>query len=195
VFTSHWYRAISFYDRLYRVCHRLDHEQAAVVPVLRVEVRRALLGIRLSDGIRVRLGDRIGVLHLDNRAVASIHADGLSSMTIGLEFRRQFLQSLGTLAALAHPGGRFAAVGAFTAVTIFHEGLERVGFERQPKRLLWARLTTAYQRRLLALLHPSGASRLQALAAGRAERLWISRQRLVALYGRPTRSARPAKTP
>jgi hypothetical protein len=193
VVTSLWSRAISVYDRLYRVCHRLDREQAAVAPVLRVEVRRVLRGIRLSDGIRLRLGDRVGVLHLDNHAVANIHADDLSPLSIGLEFRRQFLESLATLAALAQPGGRFVVVRAFTAVTIFHQGLQRLGFELEPDRLVWAWLTTAYQRRLLALLHPGGASRLQALAARRAERLWISRQRLLALYGRTARLGRPAE--
>jgi hypothetical protein len=46
-------------------------------------------------------------------------------------------------------------------------------------------LTAAYQRALLAVLHPAGARRLRRLANTRAERLWLSRGRLLALYGAP----------
>ena len=182
--SRHWYQGpIAVYDRFYRLGHGLDREEAAVPPVLRVEARRCRRRVRLPDGTGLRSGDRLGVLHLDNSAVATIHANGLSPLIIGFEFRRQFVASLETLAGLAQPGQRLAAIRAFLAITIFHEGLRRLGFDVDPGGLVLPWLTSAYQRRLLALLHPRSAPRLHVLAGSRAERLWISRERLVALYG------------
>jgi hypothetical protein len=53
--------------------------------------------------------------------------------------------------------------------------------------LMWPRLTAAYQRALLASLHPGGATRTLRLTTGRAERLWISSRTLRALDAAPAR--------
>ncbi len=181
--------AVSVYDHVYRVCHELDSARAAVPPLLCVEVRRCRGLRRLSDGVRVRAGDRIGVLHLNNRAVVQIHGAGRQPIAIGLEFRRGLLRSLRRLAVESEPGRPFAAVTAFTAVTIFHRQLQRLGFEVEPRGLWWPRLTGLYQCRLLAVLHPDGPGRLVRLPTRRAERLWMSRERLVARYGGVLREA------
>lgn len=152
--------------------------------MLRVETRRSHRTVRLADGILVRPNDRIGMIHLDNEAVATLHTDGLPPNVVGIAFRRQMLASLGVLAALASCE-RFAGVRAFVAVTILHRGLRRVGFEVEPGGLRMPKLTASYQRTLLASLHPRAAARLQRLASARAERLWISRERLIALHGAP----------
>ncbi len=47
----------------------------------------------------------------------------------------------------------------------------------------WPRLVAAYQRALLASLHPAGRVRLRGAAYQRARRLWISRENLLARYG------------
>jgi hypothetical protein len=122
--------AIRLYDRVYRSIHRLDTPGSAVGPALCVEVRRSYRRHHLGDGTIVRASDLIGVLHLNNARVAALHVDRLSSIAVGLEFRRQVLASLRCLAAEASPGGRLATLEAFTATTIFHEGLlPRLGFE------------------------------------------------------------------
>jgi hypothetical protein len=109
---------------------------------------------------------------------------------VGLVFRRHFVASLETLAARAADGGDLAHLRAFAAITVLG-GLERVGFaEADTDRLCWARCVAGYQRALLAALHPAGAARPGLSALTRARRLWISRERLVALHG-PGR-ARPA---
>jgi len=177
--------ALSAYDRVYRFWYRLDSPAAAVPPLLLVEVRRSHRSLTLGDGTPVRLFDRIGVLHLDNERVATLHDGRRSPPAVGLEFRRQFLASLQNLALLSLPPGRLAGVCAFTAVTIFHHGLVRAGFEVEPNGLVWPASVGAYQRALLASLHPSGRSRLVRLGGTRAERLWISRERLLARYGLP----------
>jgi hypothetical protein len=178
-----WRRgAIGAYDQLYRLWHRLDAPRAVVPPLLRVETRRAFRTVRVGDGTLVRPGDRVGMIHLDNDAIAALHARRLRPHELGLEFRDGMFASLRTLAALA-AGGRFADVRAFAAVTILHRGLRRVGFELEPGALRAPWLTAGYQRFLLAALHPDASARLQRLAGARAERLWISRERLIALHG------------
>src|SRR5207249_3654746 len=111
-----------------------------VGPAVRVEVRRSHRRLRLADGTTIRRGDRIGVLHLNNDRVVALHAAGLSSIAVGLEFRRQLRASLDALVRLAGPTGWLSDVRAFEATTIFFHGwLRRVGFEPDPSGLAWPR--------------------------------------------------------
>lgn len=175
-------RAIAVYDRVYRLSHGLESARSAVPPLLCVEVRRCHRDLLLPDSVRLRPRDRVGILHLNNEGVAAIHGNGRSPMAVGLEFRRQMRASLRTLATRVETGA-FADVRAFAAVTIFHRLLRRLGFEIEPHGLWCPHLTGAYQRRLLAWLHPDGLTRLAHMATRRAERLWISRERLLVSYG------------
>jgi len=124
-----WQRwPIAAYDRLFRWLNGLDRPGCQVGPVLRVKVRPSRREVRLMDGTVVRRGDPIGVIHLNNERVASFHADRLRGRATGLEFRRRFLASLRELAALSDLGS-LAGVRAFTATTILHHAVARVGFE------------------------------------------------------------------
>jgi hypothetical protein len=174
---------IASYDRLYRVWHGLDRPGAAIAPLLRLEIRRCRRPRRLTDGTTLVRGAPVGMLHLWNERVAALHGDGWRPLEIGLEFRRLLRESLRQLAHETTPGGPLEALSAFSAVTIFHRGLGRLGFERDPRPLWLPRLTGVYQRALLASLHPGGIARLAALHHRRAARLWISRARLRDLYG------------
>jgi hypothetical protein len=178
-FTRH---AIGVYDRGYRLWHRLDGLEADVPPLLRIEVRRSLRAHVLGGVVAIRRADRVGVLHLDNGRVALLHRPGASPLAVGLAFRRHFLASLQTLALLSAPGRRLADVKAFTAVTIFHHALVRVGFEIEASGLVAGDVVAAYQRRLLAALHPAGEARARRLASAHARRVWISRARLLDLH-------------
>ncbi len=184
-----WKRAIAVYDRVYRFLHRLDTPRSEVGPALRIETCRCYRTVTLSDGTVVRRGDRIVALHTNNDRVGALHLNGGSAMATGLEFRRELLASLRALAALAGPDQPLADIRAFVAVTILHHGLPRLGFERDPVGLLLPRVTGAYQRALLASLHPAGSRRLLRLANGHAERLWISRAKLRTLYAGHARAA------
>ena len=183
----HW--AIRLYDRVYRFWHRLDTPGADLPPVLRIEIRRSFRTVRLSAGVVVRRGDRIGVLHLNNERIAALHSNGLSLLAIGLEVRRAMMASLHELATLMAPGSQLADLHAVVAVTIFHHGLRRLGFEIDPRGLTTPGLTTAYQRALLASFHPSGRLRILGMTSARAERGWISREKLRALYASVVRRA------
>ena len=96
-FANRW--LVAPYDRVYRFLHNLDSAASEVGPVVRVKVRRSHRTLHLADGTIIRRGDRIGVLHLNNDRVVALHAAGLPSIAVGLEFRRQLLASLDALAA------------------------------------------------------------------------------------------------
>jgi hypothetical protein len=184
---------LALYDRLYRFCRGLDGPASEVNPALRIEIRRARRPRRLCDGSVIKSGDRIGVLHLNNDCVTAFHSsDGLSAMAVGLEFKRLILTSLTHLAALAVPGGPLGDVSAFVATTIFHRGLARLGFEIDRDGAIGPVIAGAYQRALLAWLHPSALTHLRKAKYTRAERLWISGTRLRAVYG-PERSGASAR--
>jgi hypothetical protein len=89
---------------------------------------------------------------------------------------------LTTLARLCTLGERFADLLAFSAITIFREGLGKFGFDVEPHGLFSSRITGVYQHALLRAL----GARAGLHRSARAERLWISRPRLQALY-RPLR--------
>lgn len=170
---------IVLFDRVYRGWYRLDAPSARIPPLLSISPERAWRPHRLPDGTLVRPGDRYGELHLDNVRVMDLRQRGLSSLQVGLQFRRELRASLATLAQLSGDTERFADLVAFSAITIFHHGLTRLGFEVEPAGLLTPRITGAYQHRLLLCL----TARPGLHRSPRAERLWLSRRRLRALYG------------
>ena len=181
---SVWYRAaIPAYDWIYRVAHRLNAPGSEVGPVLRVEIRRSRWSLRLSDGTAIRRGDAVGFLHVNNDRVASLHSDGLSPIAVGLEFRRRLIASLRALAGQADADGRLAHLSAFAATTIFHEGLGRLGFETEAGGLRWPKVVAAYQRALMASLHRDVPTGLHGSTYHHAERVWISRPKLIERYG------------
>ena len=183
--------AVLVYYRLYRFLHGLDTAASEVGSAARIAVRRSHRTLQRAGGTTVRPGDRIGVLHLNNAFMAALHAKGLAPIEVGVEFRRQLVSSLHELARLAGPRGRLADVKAFSATTIFfHQGLTRLGFAPEGDAPAWPRLVAAYQRGLLASLHPAGPVRLRRASYRRARRLWISRENLLARYGVVARPAR-----
>ena len=201
-FSSRW--LVALYDRTYRFLHKLDSAASEVGPAVRVEVRRSHRTLRLADGTIIRRGDRIGVLHLNNDRVVAFHAAGLPSIAVGLEFRRQLRASLDALVTLAGPEGWLSDVRAFEATTIFfHQWLRQLGFEPDPGGLAWPGFVTGYQRALLASLRPADPVRLGGATYRHAQRLWISRDKLLTRYGaiasadglKPRQLVRPGAVP
>ncbi len=183
--------AVIAYDWLYRLCHGLGSPASAVGPVLRLEVRRLRRRHRLPDGTLLKPGDRVGVLHLNNEHVATLHLNGSSPLAVGLEFRRRLIASLEVLADLAADHGPLADVTAFEATTIFHRGLARLGFLPDADGVRWPKLVAAYQRALMASVHPAGALRFHGAEYRRAARLWLTRRALLERYGRSRPPGRP----
>jgi hypothetical protein len=175
---------VTAYDWSYRRLHGLDRPEAQAGPVLRIERRRLWRALRLGDGTQLDRGSPIGVVHLDNARVLALHRDGLAPDSIGFEFRRLLLRSLHAMARQAAEDGPRAALQAYSATTLFHPGLARLGFaQARDDRSLWRGLVSGYERWLLRCLHPAGGG-ARRRAREEARRLWISRERLLALYGR-----------
>ena len=165
-FATRW--LVAPYDRVYRFLHNLDSSASEVGPAVRVEVRRSHRTLHLADGTTIRLGDPVGVLHLNNDFVVALHADGLLPVEVGPAFRRQLLGSLHELAGLAGPGGRLTDVKAFFATTtFFQEGFKQLGFEAEDKAPSWLRLRPSIPQR--------------------TRRLWVSRKTLLVRYGAAAR--------
>jgi len=200
-----WYRwAVTAYDRGYRLLHRLDRPGAQTGPVLRVERRRVWRPLRLADGTWLRRGAPIGVLHLNNARALALHGDGRGPGAIGFEFRRLVLISLHSIAAQAADGGPLASLQAYSATTLFHRRLPMLGFASAlGDRAIWSPLVSGYERALLRSLHPASAARVRGDIRGEAHRLWMSRERLLTMYGCGStvdspgrrRRARPAGRP
>jgi hypothetical protein len=189
-----WFRGpLALHDRAYRWSHGLDDSSAQIGPIVRLGRRRLTSGVVLADGTALSRGDVVGAIHLDHAAVAALHADSLAPLAVGLAFRRQLIESLEELARLARPAGRLADLSAFAAVTIFL-GLRRLGFERT-RGPSFPRIVGAYQRALLAWLHPGGRLRAGASEQHPAQQLMISRRELLARYGAVGLAARAAAGP
>lgn len=175
--------ALVLYDRVWRLAHGLDTAAASIGAVLSVEVRRGPR--RGLGGGHVGSGELVAHLHLNTPRVLALHGRGRPRHAVGLAFQRELLASLRELARLAAPGGRLAHVRAFVATTIIGPGLaQRLGFELEPDdHRPGLRLVAAYQRALLACLHPAGRAALRRQRPVRAGRLWMSRERLLERYG------------
>ena len=172
--------AVSVYDRAYRRVHRLDAPSAVVPPVLCVELRRSRRDFVLPDGVNVHRGDQIGMIHFDNRAVLAIHRATPRRTAVGIQLRRAIVASLNRLASECVADRRFGDVRAFCVVTIYDRLLRRLGFAVEEDAVWWPRLVAGYQRRLVSTLDPRGGRRER--DAVRAERWWISRDRLIEQY-------------
>ena len=187
--------AVVLYDRAYRLVWGLDRPVAQVGPALCIKIERTRRHATLPDGTRIRRGDPIGVLHLNNRRIAGVHLNGLPPRLVGLEFRRWLLASLGELARLAKAPGPLADVRAFTAITVFHHRLARLGFQTEGGGLVFPALVGAYQRALLACLHPAGSLRVRGERYREARRLWLTREALLARYSASGPRSWPAAPP
>ena len=187
-----WHWLLMAYDRAYRLAHGLDRSRAQVGPALCVGVHPSRRARTLPDGTRLERGAPVGELHLANARLAALHVAGRSPLGVGLEFRRRLLSSLAELARRCALAGPLEDVRAFCAVTVFHRGLARLGFAPERDGLAWPGLVAAYQRALLASLHPAGGRRPGRSTYGRARRLWITREALLARYGQGAHRRRGA---
>jgi hypothetical protein len=176
-----WQRwPIAVADRLYRRLNGLDHPRCQVGPVLRLKVRTSRRNVRLGDGTVVHRGDPIGALHLNNERVLGLHHECLPPTALGLEFRRRLLASLDELARLTDPGASLEHVVSFTATTVRHRGLGRLGFQPALGGSAGSAIIGAYQRAVCASLRPGERTRLDApiRRRARARQLWIPREEL-----------------
>jgi hypothetical protein len=172
------------YDAAYGWLHGLEDLPTERGTVLRIGVARHRgRPVTLRDGTVVRAGDVVGTIHFHNEAVAAIHDGKPDAVRSGILILRGYERSLRALARLSEDHPRYQNIKALTALTIFHQGIERFGFETHtlPSGPM-SRIVSAYQRFLLARFHPLGTQR------GRRKKLearaiWVSTREIRRRYG------------
>jgi hypothetical protein len=172
-------------DPILAVVERIERARRRIRPlrrdgILGVEAHRHRGSvIELADGTRVRPGDRIVDLHLDNRRIAAVWGSG---------WRTAFATASDDLRRLAEdvrreaPATRPVAVRAGGLLTA---GTARLGFEVGPARGGWiGALEGWYLRGVLVRWSPDGRGRLRhGHAALRAREAWLSTSALLRRYG------------
>jgi hypothetical protein len=143
-------------------------------------IRHRGLRVTLGDGTIVAPGDPVAELHLDNRRVAALHAEGRA----GLRYRREVFRFLPVLARELRTRPEYRAINAVCGASLFWEEAVLAGFEnrRLPAFTRW--WLTWWERFLLARFHPAGRRRLEQGGRTEIRLLWISRRTLLERYDR-----------
>lgn len=176
-----WRAVETFFRRLYRV-EPVTAEPDCLLAFNRARYRGPER--RLACGALLRPGDLLLELHFRREALRPLTQQG-DPARIGLGLLRLADRDLPRLARRLETEPALAGVAALHAVTLFHRGIRRYGFETAP---LEPRLAewwfSAWQRRLLARDHPLGRARIAtAREALVARHVWISRAALLGRYG------------
>jgi len=158
--------------------------------VLRLQLRRYPgPPVELSDGTVVRPGDPVAEVHVDSAKVERLHHEVQDPRRVGLQFARQLTDAFTALAAYLRDNPDVPAVAVF-GNTLYWQGAERLGWEIRdlpPGLHRW--LVNAWLRFLVWYYHPQGTRRTAGRERlARARQIWMSRRRLVQLYGAPRRT-------
>jgi hypothetical protein len=181
-------------DPVLALVERIDRRLRRIRPIrpgglLGLERRRYRGPERpLGGGARLRHGDRVVIVHIDNAAVRRIASDGWQ--TTGLRAALDDMHALAALHARLPAGKRPVAYGG---VTILASLTRRIGFEvferaRTPR----VRLEDWYLRSLLARWSRRGRARLwQGHGPMRTRDVWMSAAELLRRYGAPVGAPSP----
>lgn len=177
------------YLRIYEFCH--DEEC-----LLRLSITHADSDVILSDGTRIRRGDRIAELHLWNEHVPSMPAAG-PDLKWGYTFLRKLNNSMIDLAAYTEATPRVRGISAFRGKIRFGNryGLaqlahrcDRWGFElvnRKRGEGVWQKMAdfadNLYALGLMWLFNPVSLNG-KGVRGIKADELWISRRTLIGKY-------------
>jgi hypothetical protein len=173
-----------FYDRVYQRLHRLQDLSLPEGTVLRLGLSRYRgRPLTLSDGSVIRHGDRIGVIHIHNEGVASLHAPDGAPHRGALVFLERFRASMRSLSGQIATGDP-ADVRAFTGTTVLFAAMARAGFDVLPLKPRWrGRMVGTYQRWVMARHHTLGNRRFKLDRFVESRAVWISREALLRRYG------------
>lgn len=178
-------------DPLLALVERVDRWRRRIRPVR----RGALLGVEragyrgprsvLADGTLLAPGDRVWVLHFDNRRLRALVGGPDRWPTAAYRVAAEDLRGLARQVLATAPSQRPAALGGVTLLASLSRrlGFEVVDREAGPR----ARLEDWYLRSLLARWAPGGRGRLsRGHGELRASAAWISTGELLRRYGPPS---------
>jgi hypothetical protein len=172
-------------DDLYRLRHGLQ----PVGPVLFVG-RAPYRGParRFADGTRLQPDDVLGTLHFNNARIAAL--DAPTPNAVAFRFVRLLLESLRTLADMAHKDGPFGDLPVFQGIGWWRHG-ESVGFIGEPfpdggrKRFLAVHIGL-----LVWAFAPSVSTAIAARPEPRIS--WMTRDTLIKRYGSAEKAGQEA---
>jgi hypothetical protein len=196
-----WTTVVGSIDAVLRSWHGIHEFTDDPDCVFRVAVARAQYDILLSDGTQIRGGDPIGALHFWNEHLRRYTGNG-PDLAWAADMRRRVLHSLRLLASHVAREPAWQEVRAFHADATLSRRLgdtqmrrlaERYGFEQvDPPASIeheLRRIGDSFNAFALTLAFNPHALLHQPFLRGRHE-LWITRDVLLRVYGRPR--ARPA---
>jgi len=138
----------------------------------------------LKDATRVIAGDPVLELHFRREALLPLIQDG-DPLGMALGLLKLGDRDFPRLALAVERQADLREVKALHALTLFHRGITRYGFEVSPMRerhLEW--WFTAWHRLLMARDHAQGAARVREHSEKLVTRhIWLSREELLRLYG------------
>jgi hypothetical protein len=176
---SFWQSYERFYARLFRL-RRVGPADS----LLRIGFSRySGPGVDLPGGVRVQPGERVGDLHLENDAVIALRETTADRLVFFSELFGRMRQSLEYLAQEAKGAPDLQSIRAFRATSLLAAIARRLGFEVLPMETNWARrMETRTQLFFFRHYVPEEYERRKQKGL-ESHRMWISRTRLLELYG------------
>jgi len=140
--------------------------------------------VSLRCGAVIRAGDQLLEVHFRREALLPLIQTG-DTAKMGLGLVRLADRDVPLLAEALEQDPRFREIRALHALTLFHRGIGRYGFEVMPvKEPHVERWFTWWHRVLMARDHAYGAKRVQSPVDSLVTRhVWLSREELIRLFG------------
>ncbi|MBI3909864.1 MAG: hypothetical protein HY320_02910 [Armatimonadetes bacterium] len=141
--------------------------------------------VTLADGTVIRHGDPIAEFHFRRQALRLLDS-GSNPRPLGIGLYRLLKRDLPRLAAWVARDPRFADIRALHAISPFHYGAPRIGFEVMDLPTAFSGWCfTVWQRGIMRRTHPRGAQRLTRHREEPvvSKQVWMSRARLMELWG------------
>ena len=180
------------YDWCYLRYYQLNRENArAGNLILFHPIRHAEDAITLSDGTRVKSGDLIVVIHINQlRAREMQKLDGHTALA-GVKLRDDFRNSLRALTVKIRENPLYRDVCAIMGNTVHGPAARRFGFDARPdidKKTIKHQLGLANARTLIASTRKAhnGATGVVDLKNRTLWTIWMSKKTLMSRYSPPT---------
>lgn len=133
-------------------------------PFLKIRIRpyRGKQTLQLDDGQTIERGDPIIELHFNNEQLYELGLKARSTTQLSVHMIRNMQQSMPLLSHMMQTDDRFQHVKGIYGISLIHRGSHRFGFSTfDLPRGLFLRLTKAYLRFIMLIVHPSGKDRLK----------------------------------
>jgi hypothetical protein len=167
-------RLFRLIDRVYCRVHRLQ----AVGPLLYIQPQTYRgPSRRLDDATVIAPGDRVAVLHFNNRNLQQAQQAAPRGQG-GFVFARLLISALQTLAEQVREDPGLQPIAGFHGITWIPPHGRKIGFEARPLPPTWrTRVQAWYLGWLLYAFNPATARRLKGRLQPHA--FWLSRQQLL----------------